>query len=199
MYMQARYYDPVIGRFYSNDPVGWSPENPVMSFNRYLYVNNNPYKYVDPDGEFLFTAIAIAAVAYAAYEGYQDGGATGALAEASGYNDAVDSVSSFQSGDYTGAAMSAAAILCKACKGAAKATKLQQKVKKGQAPKGVKRFDSAEKDVPNSKDHVHFDDGTSMNVDGTVHDKKNGVPNPTNKQQKFLKKEGWSDKPKTDD
>jgi len=51
--MQARYYDPVIGRFYSNDPVGWTPENPVMSFNRYLYVNNNPYKYTDPNGEYL--------------------------------------------------------------------------------------------------------------------------------------------------
>ena len=53
MYMQARYYDPVIGRFYSNDPVGYTADNPVMSFNRYLYVNNNPYKYTDPDGEAL--------------------------------------------------------------------------------------------------------------------------------------------------
>jgi len=52
-YMQARYYDPVIGRFYSNDPVGYSSENPIMSFNRYIYVNNNPYKYTDPDGEWL--------------------------------------------------------------------------------------------------------------------------------------------------
>ncbi|WP_252731620.1 RHS repeat-associated core domain-containing protein [Psychrosphaera sp. F3M07] len=52
--MQARYYDPVIGRFYSNDPVGYTAKNPVMSFNRYLYVNNNPYKYTDPSGEFLF-------------------------------------------------------------------------------------------------------------------------------------------------
>ena len=52
-YMQARYYDPLIGRFYSNDPVGWTSKNPIMSFNRYLYVNNNPYKYNDPDGEFL--------------------------------------------------------------------------------------------------------------------------------------------------
>lgn len=51
-YMQARYYDPLIGRFYSNDPVGYTSENPVMSFNRYMYVNNNPYKYTDPDGEF---------------------------------------------------------------------------------------------------------------------------------------------------
>ncbi len=46
-YMQARYYDPVIGRFYSNDPIGFRD---VHSFNRYAYVNNNPYKYVDPSG-----------------------------------------------------------------------------------------------------------------------------------------------------
>ncbi|WP_435274754.1 RHS repeat-associated core domain-containing protein [Psychrobium sp. nBUS_13] len=49
IYMQARYYDPVIGRFYSNDPVGFTGE--VDTFNRYSYVANNPYKYVDPDGQ----------------------------------------------------------------------------------------------------------------------------------------------------
>lgn len=48
VYMQARYYDPVIGRFYSNDPVGFTGE--VDTFNRYSYVANNPYKYVDPTG-----------------------------------------------------------------------------------------------------------------------------------------------------
>jgi uncharacterized protein RhaS with RHS repeats len=47
--MQQRYYDPLIGRFYSNDPVGFTAINPMM-FNRYAYANNNPYKYVDPDG-----------------------------------------------------------------------------------------------------------------------------------------------------
>jgi len=47
-YMQARYYDPVIGRFYSNDPIGFRD---VHSFNRYVYANNNPYKYTDPDGK----------------------------------------------------------------------------------------------------------------------------------------------------
>ena len=46
--MQARYYDPVIGRFYSNDPLGYRG---VHSFNRYAYANNNPYKYTDPDGK----------------------------------------------------------------------------------------------------------------------------------------------------
>lgn len=47
--MQQRYYDPVIGRFYSNDPEGFSTDNPMM-FNRYAYANNNPYKFTDPDG-----------------------------------------------------------------------------------------------------------------------------------------------------
>ena len=46
--MQARYYAPVIGRFYSNDPVGYTGE--VDTFNRYSYVANNPYKYTDPTG-----------------------------------------------------------------------------------------------------------------------------------------------------
>jgi len=46
-YMQARYYDPVIGRFLSVDPVGFKN---VRNFNRYAYANNNPYNYIDPDG-----------------------------------------------------------------------------------------------------------------------------------------------------
>ncbi|MEJ6474175.1 RHS repeat-associated core domain-containing protein [Pseudoalteromonas piscicida] len=43
--MQARYYDPVIGRFYLNDPL---PFRGIHSFNRYAYGNNNPYKYIYP-------------------------------------------------------------------------------------------------------------------------------------------------------
>jgi RHS repeat-associated protein len=49
-YMQARYYDPVVGRFMAVDPLGFSAANP-MSFNRYSYANNNPYKYTDPLGQ----------------------------------------------------------------------------------------------------------------------------------------------------
>ena len=48
-YMQQRYYDPVIGRFLSVDPVG-ADANSGGNFNRYWYANNNPYKFVDPDG-----------------------------------------------------------------------------------------------------------------------------------------------------
>ena len=52
VYMQARLYDPVIGRFLSNDPVGFVPGRP-FTFNRYAYVGNDPANYVDLDGQFL--------------------------------------------------------------------------------------------------------------------------------------------------
>lgn len=74
-YMQARYYDPVIGRFYSNDPVDvlghMQRGNSIAhGFNRYAYANNNPYKYTDPDGEFAWFVYGLAAVA-AAFIGYE--------------------------------------------------------------------------------------------------------------------------------
>jgi RHS repeat-associated protein len=48
-YMDARYYDPVLGRFMGVDPAAAAPGN-VHSINRYAYANNSPLKYVDPDG-----------------------------------------------------------------------------------------------------------------------------------------------------
>jgi uncharacterized protein RhaS with RHS repeats len=47
--MGARYYDPVIGRFVSTDSKGFDEGN-IHSFNRYAYANNNPYRYIDPNG-----------------------------------------------------------------------------------------------------------------------------------------------------
>ncbi len=49
VYMGARYYDPVAGRFLQPDPVHFVESN-VHSFNRYAYANNNPYRYKDPTG-----------------------------------------------------------------------------------------------------------------------------------------------------
>lgn len=52
--MQARYYDPVIGRFYSNDPVdtlSHVEKGNIHGFGRFTYGNNNPYRYTDPDGK----------------------------------------------------------------------------------------------------------------------------------------------------
>ena len=51
-YFGARYYDPVVGRFMGVDAVGFVESNPG-SFNKYSYAINNPYKFVDPDGNFI--------------------------------------------------------------------------------------------------------------------------------------------------
>ena len=66
---------------------------------------------------------------------------------------------------------------------------MEQEVKRGQAPKDVKRVDNAHdsKGQPN----VHFKDGTSLNRDGTIHDKGHGRPNPSSKVWDWLHKHGW--------
>lgn len=49
-YMQARYYDPVMGRFLSVDPVGFVETGEPGYFNRYSYTFNDPVSHTDPTG-----------------------------------------------------------------------------------------------------------------------------------------------------
>ena len=51
--VQARYYDPNIGRFLSVDPVTFLDKPYPGQFNRYAYTWNDPINANDPDGEFL--------------------------------------------------------------------------------------------------------------------------------------------------
>ncbi|MFN7663810.1 MAG: RHS repeat-associated core domain-containing protein [Inhella sp.] len=48
-YFKARYYDPELGRFISQDPAEGQELRPA-SFQKYLYAYGNPLVWVDPDG-----------------------------------------------------------------------------------------------------------------------------------------------------
>ena len=49
-YYRARYYDPKIGRFISEDPITW-----MHSLSQFAYVGNNPLIFIDPSGEAALT------------------------------------------------------------------------------------------------------------------------------------------------
>jgi RHS repeat-associated protein len=51
--MNARLYDPVLGRFLSPDPIVQFPDY-SQSYNRYSYAFNNPLMFTDPSGEFFW-------------------------------------------------------------------------------------------------------------------------------------------------
>lgn len=54
--MNARLYDPALGRFLAPDPFVQMPDL-SQNFNRYSYAMNNPLRYVDEDGEFIHIII----------------------------------------------------------------------------------------------------------------------------------------------
>lgn len=56
--MNARLYDPLLGRFLSPDPYVQAPDY-TQNFNRYSYALNNPLKYTDEDGEWLTSSLII--------------------------------------------------------------------------------------------------------------------------------------------
>jgi RHS repeat-associated protein len=45
-YYRARYYSPAMGRFVSQDPIGWE----AGQTNGYSYVGGDPISFIDPDG-----------------------------------------------------------------------------------------------------------------------------------------------------
>ncbi len=56
--MNGRLYDPLVGCFLSPDENVQMPDF-TQNFNRYSYALNNPLKFTDPDGEFIFSLLAV--------------------------------------------------------------------------------------------------------------------------------------------
>lgn len=66
---------------------------------------------------------------------------------------------------------------------------LETDIKKGKAPKGFKHFHNMH--TKGGQEHVHLEDGTSLNKDGSWKDGKNSQHKLTNKQIKYLQDNGW--------
>jgi len=64
---------------------------------------------------------------------------------------------------------------------------LRQDVYKGKAPNGIKDFHSPK--IKGEQEHVHFDNGTALNKDGTW---KHGEGQLTNEQRSYLRENGWT-------
>jgi len=67
-YMRARYYDPDIGRFISEDPIGFEG-----GLNLYAYVGGNPVNAIDPIGTWSFSLEAYLGVGGGINISYLDG------------------------------------------------------------------------------------------------------------------------------
>gem|GEM_PF-2052158 len=74
--MNGWLYDPIVGRMLSPDNYVQDATS-TQSYNRYSNALNNPLKYRDPSGEFIWIPIIIGA-AIGAYSGWQIGEAKGA-------------------------------------------------------------------------------------------------------------------------
>ncbi len=77
IYLRARYYNPVVGRFITEDSV-WGNDSDPLSLNLYTYCYNDPINYSDPSG---FSRIIITVGDTGASYGHDAGGAFSKSAE----------------------------------------------------------------------------------------------------------------------
>ena len=69
---RARFYDPLLGRFISPDPLVPSAADPQM-LNRFSYARNSPMRYTDSTGHWIESAFDIASIIYDVGEIAQNG------------------------------------------------------------------------------------------------------------------------------
>ncbi|MBK5571671.1 MAG: RHS repeat-associated core domain-containing protein [Ensifer sp. SSB1] len=55
-YLNARYYDPKLGRFISPDD--WNPTLPGVGSNRYAFAGDDPVNNSDPSGHISFSGFS---------------------------------------------------------------------------------------------------------------------------------------------
>ena len=192
-YVSSRYYDPEICRFINSDDVSNLGSNcDFASVNLFAYCGNNPVNRSDPDGTdwrtvfavgFKAAAIGLVVLATLPFSGPLLAGAGAAAATATVAAAANATVAA-------GLTVAGGSLIYAASQNVSRPSRMQREVEKGQVPREVDSVHNPH--VNGQKPHVHFKDGTSMNYDGTIHDKLGGEPKITQAIAKWLGGHGWA-------
>nr|WP_233438890.1 RHS repeat-associated core domain-containing protein [Aggregatibacter actinomycetemcomitans] len=180
-----RYYDPYIGRFTQQDPIGLAGGNNLYRFEGAVQNQTDPLGLFAP---VLAAPWILEGLAYA-------GTAMAGILIGVGIMDAKEEYDKAQ-------AQSAAEIEASKCEKErkrrckkwgtgtpAQARNIVNINRRG--PKGIKRIDRPEESVPGSQYHAHAYNDAALNVDGTVHDKHRGMPPFSKDDKDFLFCYGW--------
>lgn len=191
-YVQSRYYDPIVKRFINADEVSnFAANGEFLSYNLFAYCGNNPISREDSEGtdwrNVFATGITIATIGILILATLPFGGP---LLAGAGVTTATVATTA-NTAVATGLTVAGGSMLYAISQKVSRPGHMQKEVEKGKAPRDVESVHNAH--VDNQKPHVHFKDGTSMNYDGTIHDKLGGVPKITRAIAKWLRGHGWAD------
>ena len=194
VYFGHRYYDPTLRTWLTADPFRQDEDH------LYSYCFQNPLRYTDPNGGFIFVfAIPLGIEITAAL-----------LGEALLYGTAASGVAwlGTKGIQYTHDKLREKEIKKRIAQAQAQQQtaggsansnppeypskkktpgNMDEQVKRGQAPKSIKRVNNAK--IPHEKDHIHFKDNHALNHDGTW--KHNGRP-LTKEEIKWILKNKWT-------
>ena len=177
-----RYYDPHIGRFTQQDPIGL-----MGGMNLYRF-EGTVQNQIDPLGLFPLVLAAPWLLEGLAYVGTAMAG----ILVAAGIMDATEEEDKAE-------VQETEASKCekerkKRCKkwGMGTPVQAQLKVRRQQAPRGIYRIDRPDGNALNAQWHAHDLSEAALNIDGTIHDKHRGVPKFGKDERDFLFCYGWN-------
>ena len=177
-----RYYEPALGRFITQDPIGL-----MGGMNLYRF-EGTVQNQVDPLGLMVQMIAASWLLEGLAYVGTA---MTGILIGV-GVMEAAEEEDKAE-------VQETEASKCekerkKRCKkwGMGIPVQAQLKVRRHQAPRGINRIDRGHGNAPNAQWHAHDFTDAALNVDGTIHDKHKGIPNFGKDERDFLFCHGWN-------
>jgi len=202
LYMHARHYSPLIGRFLQPDPTG-------SDTNQYAYGSDNPTTRSDPSGSCWWFAAAALATSETGIGAVANGALfLGCVAAVAGFSyyaartaymlqDVTRRDSWWRDEGYRASPPARVAVSTFSRAGFRwwlwriayiRANQANQDIKAGRAPRGIERVDTPKSSVPGSQSEVHVNGG-SINADGTI---KHALRSPlTNAQKRWMTKWGF--------